>query len=116
MTPDSLTTSIEEVVEASAALSEALHGVTAALEDARAHCLTDGASTETVEHLLDIGHGRMARLRACDAIGRYQHAVMRLRAFAIREMVDEQGMSLSAVAARLGVSRPLVARLYRSDA
>ena len=56
-----------------------------------------------------------ARVQVADAIAAYEHATMQLRARLVRGMVDEAGMTMSAVAGRLRISRQMAARLYRSD-
>jgi hypothetical protein len=59
--------------------------------------------------------GREARLRSSAAIEAFEHAVMVYRVGLIRAMVDEEKLSFAEVARLLGVSRQMVARLYRHD-
>jgi hypothetical protein len=70
--------------------------------------------SQTVDDLVARG-GRDARLRASAAIDAYEHAVMVYRIGLIRAMVDDEKLSLNEVGRRLGVSRQMIARLYRSD-
>ena len=80
------------------------------LEDQRGRleaALVDGAQG-VVRH-----RGGETRLTPTAAYRQLEHAVMEYRAAAIRILVDESGMSYSGVAALVGVSRQMVARLYR---
>lgn len=73
-----------------------------------------GSPVQTVvAGLVDQG-GRVARLAPTVAFGRFEAAVTAYRARAIQAMVDEEGLSYVAVARLTGVSRQMVARLYRS--
>ena len=45
----------------------------------------------------------------------YQHDMMRLRSTMIRALVDTEGMTITAAAEHLGISRPMAARLYRAS-
>ena len=56
-----------------------------------------------------------ARLRSSAAIDAFEHAVMVYRVGLIRAMVDEEKLSFSEVGRRMGVSRQMIARLYRYD-
>ncbi len=59
--------------------------------------------------------GRETRLRASAAIEAFEHAVMVYRAGLIRAMVDEEKLSFTEIGSRIGVSRQMIARLYRYD-
>jgi hypothetical protein len=69
---------------------------------------------EIVDDLLELG-GQQRRRAAGQAIGDYQRAVMEFRAAVIRSLVDDEGMTFTAVAARMGISRQMAARLHRSE-
>jgi predicted DNA-binding protein (UPF0251 family) len=43
----------------------------------------------------------------------YERAVMRLRGGVVRALIDEENVSLTELAQRMGVSRQVVARLYK---
>lgn len=45
----------------------------------------------------------------------YQHDMMRLRSAMIRALVDTEGMTTTAAADHLGISRPMAVRLYRAS-
>ena len=70
--------------------------------------------SEIVADLMAQG-GRQKRLRSTAAIDAYEHAVMVYRAGLIRAMVDEEQLGFAEVARRMGVSRQMIARLYRSS-
>jgi len=72
------------------------------------------AVSEVVDDLIARG-GRDARLRSSAAIDAFEHAVMVYRVGLIRAMVDEEKLSFSEVGRRMGVSRQMIARLYRYD-
>ncbi len=96
--------------EAQRAISEGV----ASMDRAREQLVAGTAVSEIVEDLIAQG-GREARLRSSAAIDAFEHAVMLYRAGLIRAMVDDEKLSFTAVGRRLGVSRQMVARLYRYD-
>jgi hypothetical protein len=60
-----------------------------------------------------IAHGsRDRRLAADEAIADYRAAVMRLRVAVVRNLVNTEGMTLTAVAKLFKVSRQMASRLY----
>jgi hypothetical protein len=66
-----------------------------------------------VAGLVDRG-GRDARLAPTLAFERFEGALTAYRARAIRALVDEEGLTFTEVGRLTGVSRQMVARLYRS--
>jgi hypothetical protein len=96
--------------EAQRAIGEGI----ASTDGARERLVAGVPVSEIVADLMAQG-GREARLRSAAAIDAYEHAVMAYRAGLIRAMVDEEQMSFAQVAHRMGVSRQMIARLYRSD-
>lgn len=60
--------------------------------------------------------GRDSRVRAAEAFRAYEQAVAALRGAVVRSLVDDDGLSLSAAGARLGVSRQAASRLYGGPA
>jgi hypothetical protein len=96
--------------EAQRAIGEGL----ASIEGARERLLAGVPVSEIVADLMAQG-GREARLRSSGAIEAFEHAVMRYRVGLIRSMVDEEELSFAEVARRMGVSRQMIARLYRYD-
>jgi hypothetical protein len=86
----------------------------ASIDEARERLLADVPVSELVAELIAQG-GREARLRSSAAIDAYEHAVMVYRACLIRTMVDEEKLTFAQVARHMGVSRQMVARLYRYD-
>ena len=67
-----------------------------------------------VEMLNDaIAQGARDRRVAIDeAMAAYRNAVMRLRAVVVRTLVDSEGMTITAVAKLLRISRQMASRLY----
>jgi hypothetical protein len=96
--------------EAQRAIGEGL----ASIEGARERLLAGVPVSEIVADLMAQG-GREARLRSSGAIEAFEHAVMRYRVGLIRSMVDEEELSFAEVARRMGVSRQMIARLYRYE-
>jgi predicted DNA-binding protein (UPF0251 family) len=68
---------------------------------------------EVVNGLLEQG-GREQRLGPTVAFRDFERVMTAYRARAIRALVDEEGLTFSAVARLTGVSRQMVARLYRA--
>jgi hypothetical protein len=96
--------------EAQRAIGEGL----ASIEGARERLLAGVPVSVIVADLMAQG-GREARLRSSGAIEAFEHAVMRYRVGLIRSMVDEEELSFAEVARRMGVSRQMIARLYRYE-
>jgi DNA-directed RNA polymerase sigma subunit (sigma70/sigma32) len=69
---------------------------------------------QVVDYLIDRG-GREARLRTSAAIDAFEHAIMVYRIGLIRAMVDDEKLSFTEVGRHLGVSRQMIARLYRAN-
>ena len=57
---------------------------------------------------------RERRLAVDEAVAAYRTAVMRLRAAVVRNLVDGEGMTLTAVAKLLRISQQMASRLYRA--
>jgi hypothetical protein len=99
----------------------AVEAVDAAARDVHAAMLKDaveersgGSSVQAVvAGLVDRG-GRNARLAPTVAYERFEATLTAYRARAIRALVDEEGLSFTDVGRLTGVSRQMVARLYRS--
>ena len=86
----------------------------ASIDTARERLAAGVPVSEIVDDLIARG-GRQARLRSSAAIDAFEHAVMVYRVGLIRAMVDEEKLSFSEVGRRMGVSRQMIARLYRYD-
>ncbi len=97
-------------VEAQRAIGEGL----ASMDGARERLIAGVPVSKIVADLIEQG-GRDARLRSSAAIDAFEHAVMKYRVGLIRAMVDEEELSFAEVAHRMGVSRQMIARLYRYD-
>jgi hypothetical protein len=97
-------------VEAQRTIAEGV----ASIDEARQQLMAGAPVSEIIDDLIARG-GREARLRSSAAIDAFGHAVMVYRIGLIRAMVDDEKISFTEVGRRLGVSRQMIARLYRSD-
>jgi DNA-directed RNA polymerase specialized sigma subunit len=114
-TPDHdwLLASIELVESAAEAARRALDAAVQSVEETRRERQAGLPMVEIADRAL-ARSGREARLQASAAMDEYENAVMRFRGGVVRALVDEGNLSLSEVARRMGVSRQVVARLYRA--
>jgi hypothetical protein len=104
---------VDGVERAALALHESLDQTVGALRDARDSRLAGAGLIDIVNELVQRG-GRDLRLAPTAAFRAYEQAMTAYRGAAVRALVDEEHMSLSAVAELIGVSRQMVARLYRN--
>ena len=105
---------IERIEQTGEEAQRAIREGVESIDGAREQLAAGVAVSQIVGDLIARG-GRDARLRSSAAIDAYEHAVMVYRIGLIRAMVDDEKLSLSEVGRRLGVSRQMVARLYRSN-
>ncbi|MDQ1747014.1 MAG: hypothetical protein QOD07_1277 [Frankiaceae bacterium] len=113
MTEDSFAEAVERVDEAGRQACLAIETAVCALRDGRAARDAGRSLIEVVDELIGTG-GRETRLSAADAFREYERAVAGLRAGVVRALVDDEGLTLTAVAQRLKISRQAAARLYES--
>jgi hypothetical protein len=106
--------SVEAVEAAARDAHAALDRVVAMLRQAARERTASSTVHTVVAGLVDKG-GRDARLAPTVAFAQFEAVVTAYRARAIRAMVDEEGLSFTAVGRLTGVSRQMVARLYRSS-
>ncbi|HYI45456.1 MAG TPA: PAS domain-containing protein [Actinomycetota bacterium] len=104
---------IEAVKEAEKALRVAMEQTTKSAQDAAAQSIEGKGLPDLVEGDL-WRRGSEIREQAASAIAQYEHALMILRLTMIRGLVDDHGMTFAEVGRRMGISRQLVARLYKS--
>lgn len=105
---------IERVEQTGEEAQKAIREGVASMDRAREQVAAGVPVSEIVDDLIARG-GREARLRSSAACDAFEHAVMVYRIVLIRAMVDDERLSLTEVGRRLGVSRQMIARLYRSD-
>lgn len=105
---------IKQVEQAGREAQTAIGEGVASIDRAREKLVAGAPVSKIVDDLIAEG-GRQARLRSSTAINAFEHAVMIYRVGLIRAMVDDEKLSFSDVGRRLGVSRQMVARLYRYD-
>jgi hypothetical protein len=104
--------SIDRIEGAANDLHEALERVMDALREARSRGLAGVGDVEIAKGLLARG-GREARLGPTVAFREVEAALTDFRASLIRALVDEDQMTFTQVGELIGVSRQMVARLYR---
>jgi hypothetical protein len=74
---------------------------------------------EPLEAIVEEGVARGIRARriaAADAFHEYERSVARVRAFVVRALLDDAGLTRTDVARLIGISRQEVARLYERNA
>jgi hypothetical protein len=105
---------IERIEETGDEARRAIGDGVASVEAARERLVAGAPVSEVVSDLMAQG-GRDKRLKSSAAIAAFEHAVMEYRAGLIRAMVDDEKLSFVEIATRMGVSRQLIARLYRTS-
>ena len=93
-------------------LSSDLQGVLEALREARSRRLAGVGDVDIVKGLVARG-GRQTRLGPTAAFREFEAALTDCRASMIRALVDGDHMTFTEVGELIGVSRQMVARLYR---
>lgn len=112
MTRDPFVVSAEEVATAGRAACAAIDSAVRALEVGVRARATGVPLLEVVDGLIG-GGGREVRLSAAEAFHEFERAITELRARVVCTLVEDEGLSLTEVAARLRVSRQAAARLHR---
>jgi hypothetical protein len=113
MTDDWYVAAIDNVDRAAQAAHAAIDRTVEALLEARQERIAGIPLVDIVDHLVARG-GRETRRSADEAFREYADAVTAYRAATIRALVDQELLTMSEIARRTGVSRQMVARLYRS--
>lgn len=113
MSQDPVVEALDEVEAAAAMLHQAVDAVTHELMRARELRRGGKPMTAIVQQLVMAG-GRQLRMMPMGAAAEFERAVTAYRAAAIKDLVDDEGMTFTQVAAMTGVSRQMVARLYRA--
>ncbi|MDQ5839874.1 MAG: hypothetical protein M3537_01700, partial [Chloroflexota bacterium] len=104
--------SIDRIDGAAHDLHEALERVMDALHEARSRRLAGVGNLDIAKGLVARG-GRETRLAPTVAFREFEAAVTDCRASMIRALVDEDHLTFTEVGELIGVSRQMVARLYR---
>jgi hypothetical protein len=105
---------IDDVKAAALEAHAAIERLMAAFSAARAARTGGSTVTDIVRHIARRG-GRQMRLATTDTLAAFENALTAYRAVAIRVMVDNEHLNFSEVGDVIGVSRQMVARLYRRD-
>ncbi len=113
MAEDWFLAAIERVSDSGQTVCESVEAAVNALDTGRQARLAGRPMSQIVDDLIG-GGGRETRLRAAEAFLQFERAIQSMRVEVIRAMVDEEGLSMTDASARLGVSRQVGARLYRS--
>ena len=103
---------IERVEQTGEEAQRAIREGVASIDSARGQLTAGATVSEIVDDLIARG-GRDARLRSSAAIDAFEHAVMLYRVGLIQAMVDDEKLSFTEVGRHLGVTRQMIARLYR---
>jgi hypothetical protein len=106
---------VDGVVAAAGELKVSVDTVLVPLLHARSQRLERVPLAEIVQSLVAAG-GRSARLAPASAFAEFEGAMSAYRSRAVRALVEEEGMTFSAVGDLIGVSRQMVARLYKAAA
>ena len=102
---------LDQAIAAAKEAVAALEAMAETLTAARKHHLDDASLLEILDELMPLG---LSAARTAPAAFRaYEQALSSYRAQLFRGLVDE-GRSFSEIGQRTGVSRQVVARLYRS--
>ena len=112
MTDDWLLGIIAEIECAAEIVRERLGAVDEVLMPARRERVAGVPLLVIAEGLAE--RGRDPRRQIAAAVQDYEHAVAALRARVVRALVDEEGVTRSTLARRMGVSRQAVTRLYEA--
>jgi hypothetical protein len=112
MSRDPFVVSVEEVAVAGQAACEAIESAVRALEVGARERASGTPLADVVDGLIGAS-GREVRLSAADAFREFERAVAEMRARVVRTLVEDEGLSLTEVAARLQISRQAVARLHQ---
>ena len=103
--------SIAATTDSGKAAADAIYSFLTHLEQARQLRVSGGGVKQVLEAQL-ADDTPLVRLQLGEAMRRFDHEIRLFRASVVRVLVDEEQMTLSAVARRLNVSRQLVTRLY----
>jgi DNA-directed RNA polymerase specialized sigma24 family protein len=112
MSDDWYLESIDQVQRAADDLHASLDLVMDALADARTARVAGDDLVDIIRGLIARG-GRETRLAPTLAFHAFEQAITAYRARAIRALVDDEHMTYTEIAELIGVSRQMVARLYR---
>jgi hypothetical protein len=110
---DPVIAALDDAARAVAGLKDAVDPLLKALTQARASRHAGVPLPEVVAGLVEAG-GRELRLTPSRACRELERSLTTYRAVAIRELVDEDGLTFTEIAKLTGVSRQMVGRLYRS--
>jgi hypothetical protein len=113
MDDDWVIAAIDEIDRCRLAVTAAMDDARAVLAQAREERRTGVPVPDVLDNLLE-RDGRAKRLRVAAAFAAYERQAMEVRAAMVRELVDTEGMTLTAVAQRIEVSRQMAARLYQA--
>ncbi len=112
MTEDWFAGAVERVADAGRQACVAIETAVGALREGREARNAGRSIVDVVDELIAAG-GRETRLSAAEAFREYERSIAVLRAGVVRALVDEEGLSLTAAAQRMKISRQAAARLYQ---
>ena len=103
--------SIAATTDSGKAVADAIQTFLSHLEQARQR-RASGADVLQVFEAQVADDSPLVRVQLGEALRRFEHEIRLFRALVVSVLVDEEKMTLSAVARRLNLSRQLVTRLY----
>src|SRR3954447_5255640 len=104
----------DRVIDAATNAQQALQAVIDALGEAKLKRVAGAGLVEILDGIRERG-GRSLRLAPGIALQEFERAITDFRAMGIRALVDDQHLPFSTIAEMSGVSRQMVARLYRGN-
>jgi hypothetical protein len=113
MSDDWLIEIIDEVDEAGRVVWGAMIEVLELLAEARRERVNGTPIAEVTEWLFGKS-GPKKRRAVAAAFARWENAIMRGRAELVRALVEDEGMTITAVAQKMEISRQMAARLYQA--
>lgn len=111
MSADWYQSAIDDVARSARDLRDALQSWEEDLEEARRQRARGDPLIDMIRSSITKG-SRDRRVAADEAMAAYRASVMRLRAAVVHNLVTKEGMTLTAVANLLRISRQMASRLY----
>lgn len=110
---DSFLAALDQVARSGRLACDAIAASVEAFETGR-RARTEGLAMVEIVDRLTSRSGRSLRLASVEAFHDFERSIAAMRSEVIRALVEEDGLTLTQAAKRLGVSRQAGARLYRS--
>lgn len=102
---------VERVAAASRQACDAIRASVQALETGRDARVAGSSMAEILDLLIGRG-GREVRINSAEAFREFERAIATMRSQVVRALVDEDGLTLTDVSRRMGISRQAAGKLY----